>query len=173
MLQERQESGMRERDTQISRDVSVDIDTEVDEPGESTVQDEGNSSLLSGLRQRAGQFVSTRSILLALVLMIVCLFIVGIIPFLGILGNVLAVFLAGFLYGLGTDSRRYAELTIAGALAGGGSILLGNVVIAIIGSGLSIVAFGAAGGAIAGAVGHYFGRDLRSGLTQDLSEEYS
>ncbi len=158
---------MRERDTQISRDVSVDVEPGIDGTQEPPTENQSAADE-SRLRQWAGGVVSARSVVIALVLMIATIFVFGAIPLLGVLGELLGIAAAGFLYGLGTDARRYLELALAGALAGGGSVLLGNFAIALVGSGLSIVAFGVVGGAIAGAVGHYFGRDLRHGLTQEI-----
>jgi len=158
---------MPERDTQISRDVSVDVEPGIDD---SVSQEEDSGGDKSRLRKRAESVVSGRSLVIALVLMVVTTFLFGAIPFLGILGTFLGIAAAGFIYGLGTDTRRYVELALAGTIAGGGSVLLGNLVIALVGSGATIVAFGAVGGALAGAVGHYFGRDMRNGLTKDLGE---
>lgn len=178
---------MGERDTQISRDVGTDVDAGLDESfgddslgesaehKESTARQESAAERESGgfgsrLRARAGGLLSTRSVGIALVLMLVSSFLFGAIPLLGTVGELLGIVAAGFIYGLGTDARRYFELALAGAVAGGGSVLLSNFLFAVFGSGLSIVALGAAGGALAGIVGHYFGRDLRHGLTQDLAD---
>jgi len=171
---------MRERDSQVSRDVSVDVDAGLDdsvvesEPlGESVGHRESQESsggIRSRLRKRAGSIVSPRGVGISLVLMIVGSLLFGAIPLLGTVGELLGIAAAGFVYGLGTDARRYFELLLAGALAGGGSVLFGNLLLALFGNGLSMVAFGAFGGALAGVIGHYFGRDMRRGLTRDLAE---
>lgn len=161
---------MSERDTQISRDVSVDVESGLEESVGNHESEQSSRGVRSRLRERADSLVSARSVVIALVLMLASTFLFGAIPLLGTFGELLGIVVAGFVYGLGTDARRYFELALAGALAGGGSVLLGNFLIALLGSGLTIVAFGAVGGAVAGIVGHYFGRDLRHGLTQDLAE---
>jgi len=161
---------MSERDTQISRDVSVDVEPGLEESVGDRETEQSGGGARSRLRERAGSLVSARAVGIALVLMFVSTFVFGAIPLLGTLGELLGIVVAGFVYGLGTDARRYFELALAGALAGGGSVLLGNFLIALLGGGLTIVAFGAAGGAVAGVLGHYFGRDLRHGLTRDLAE---
>jgi len=171
---------MSERDTQIDRDVDVGLDdtvesrdTSLGEPTGGTTDtsrertsDEGDS----WLRSTVGSVVSSRSVLIGLVLAIAGAVLFGAIPFIGLLGNLLGVAAAGFVYGLGSSARRYFEMALAGALAGGGIALLGNVVLAVFVTGGTLVAVGAAGGAVAGALGHYFGRDLRDGLTRDLGE---
>ncbi len=158
---------MSERDTQISRDVSVDVEPGIDD---SVSQDSDTDGEKGRLRQRVEGILSVRAFVISLSLMVVTMVLFGAVPFLGIAGNVLGILAAGFIYGVGTDSRRYMELALAGALAGGGSVLLGNLVFVLVGSGLTLAALGVTAGAIAGAVGHYFGRDLRHGLTSDLSE---
>jgi hypothetical protein len=161
---------MSERDTQISRDVSVDVESGLEDSVGTPESEQSSGGVRSRLRERADSLVSARSVVIALVLMLASTFVFGAIPLLGMFGELLGIVVAGFVYGLGTDARRYFELALAGALAGGGSVLLGNFLIALLGSGLTIVGFGAVGGAVAGIVGHYFGRDLRHGLTQDLGE---
>ena len=123
-------------------------------------------SLLEGV-------VSTRSVGIAFLLVIVGGLSFGALPLLGFPGKLVGIATAGFVYGLGTDSRRYVELGLAGAIVGAGFLLLGNVVFTILGSGLPLLMAGALSGAIAGAVGHYFGRDLRRGLTGEIPEEYA
>ncbi|MEF8821286.1 MAG: hypothetical protein V5A52_03340, partial [Halovenus sp.] len=117
---------MGERDTQISRDVSVDVESGLDESVGNRESEQSSPGVRSRLRERAGSLVSARSVGIALVLMLVSTFVFGAIPLLGMFGELLGIVVAGFVYGLGTDARRYFELALAGALAGGGSVLLGN-----------------------------------------------
>lgn len=171
---------MSERDTQIDRDVDVGLDETVEsrdtalgEPPRGTsgaARERATEESDSWLRSKAGSIASSRSVLIGLVLAIVGAILFGAIPFIGLLGNLLGIAAAGFVYGLGSGARRYVEMALAGALAGGGIALLGNVVLAVFVTGGSLIAVGAAGGAVAGVLGHYFGRDLRDGLTRDLGE---
>lgn len=186
---------MRERESQFDRDISVDTETDgqidagIDRQTDAGVdgrpdlgvdwqsdarfgQRSDDSDPESGgrLRSRLGSLASTRSLLIAFVLTVAGIILFGAVPFLGIVGDILGIAAAGFLYGLGTDARRYVEMALAGALAGGGLALIGNLFVALVASGTVLVGAGLLGGAIAGIVGHYFGRDLRHGLTRDLHE---
>ena len=182
---------MRERESQVERDVSGDFDTDEFDVSDtdfdvSSSGFEGYDSTDSGfeaaetdreggsggwLRSRLGSVATTRSLLAAFVLTVAGLVVVGAVPFLGIVGELLGIVAAGFVYGLGSSGRRYVEMAVAGAVAGGGTALLGNLVVALVASGMTLVAVGVVGGALAGVVGHYFGRDLRHGLTRDLHDE--
>ena len=167
---------MRERESQLEREVAVDLDADIRTDNDagtdshSEVNREAGTTDSGLIRGRVGSVLSTRSVLVALVLSIAGIIIFGAIPFLGIVGELLGIAAAGFLYGLGADTRRYIEMGIAGAIAGGGSALLGNLFVALVASGTILIAVGLLGGTIAGLVGHYFGRDLRDGLTRDLHE---
>lgn len=173
---------MSERETQRSDDVdvsedvdlSVGVDTEfddsagLDEPGPPP---EGDSSggLLSSLYGRTlGRVLSSRGLVVALSLALLFSFLFGLIPFLGLLGNLLGIGVAGFAYGLGSDARRYVELLVAGAAVGGGSAVLGNLLVITFGSMTGLLGIGLLGGAVAATLGHYFGRDFRDGLTRDV-----
>jgi hypothetical protein len=90
-----------------------------------------------------------------------------VLPF-GIVGNLVGIFVAAFAYGTATSTRRYVEFGLSGGVIGGGMALLGNLALSLVGPGLPLVAVGFAAGALAGGLGHYFGRDLRDGLTRDL-----
>lgn len=156
---------MPERESQLERDVSVDVGTDLDRESDArgeTREDGG------WLRNRLASLASPRSFLVALVLTIAGLFIFGAVPFLGVVGDLLGIAAAGFIYGLGAGNSRYVEMALAGALAGGGSAVLGNLIVALVASGTTLVVAGAVVGALAGVVGHYFGRDLRHGLTREL-----
>lgn len=159
---------MSERDTQLSRDVSVDVDTGLDTSDEQGTQEESGGRIRSFLDRTVGSVVSKGGLLVSLVLTVLGVIVFGAIPLLGFVGQLLGIFAAGFLYGAVTDSRRYTELALAGALVGGGSALLGNLVLSIIGAGLPLVALGLLGGVATATTGHYFGRDLRDGLTRDI-----
>lgn len=91
----------------------------------------------------------------------------AVLPF-GAVGGLLGVAAAAFGAGLVGERRRYLEVTLAGALASGLSWVLGNLVLTALGPGVPLVAVGVGFGAVAALVGHYFGRDLREGLTRDL-----
>jgi len=158
---------MSERDTQLQRDVTVDVDTGLDSDDEGRSEQSGGR-VQSFLSRTVGSVVSTQSLLISLVLTIVGVMVLGAIPLLGVVGKLLGIFAAGFLYGAVSGESRYVEHALVGALVGGGSALLGNLVITLMGAGLPLVALGVLGGVLAGTVGHYFGRDLRSGLTRDI-----
>jgi hypothetical protein len=82
---------------------------------------------------------------------------------------VLGVFVATFVFGLILSERCYAEAALAGGIAVGASTLLDFAVVAFLGGfGVPLAAIGAAIGAGFGALGNYFGRDLRAGLARDL-----
>jgi len=180
---------MGEREPQIEDDIDVDIDSDI---GSSTDSDLGSGvesdigtgigasrteqsaateqtgGMLSGLRQRASSLVTTRSLLISLFMTVTGSLAFGLLPLLGFLWNLVGIFAGAFIYGASTDARRYFELALAGAMTGGGIALLGNVILTLFGAGVPLVMFGIFGGAIAGVLGHYFGRDLREGLTSDL-----
>lgn len=120
------------------------------------------------LAERTGQILTKQSMTIALAVTVVGALVFGaLVPF-GIVGNLVGVLVAGFLYGAATDRRRYAELGLAGGAVGGVIALLGNLTLTLFGPGVPLVAVGAGGGLLAGLLGHYFGRDLRDGLTRDL-----
>ncbi|PSP61227.1 hypothetical protein BRC76_06605 [Halobacteriales archaeon QH_8_67_36] len=74
-----------------------------------------------------------------------------------------------FLHGLLDRERRYAETAVAGGLLAGLSIITSLLPQLLAGlNGTRLFAIAAATGMILGLVGHYFGRDLRDGLTRDL-----
>jgi hypothetical protein len=165
---------MAERDTQLSREVDVDTDVDVDLDLEGSIDadEDATASERRGLRgrvrERAGAVVSVKSLALALVLVVGGVFLIGGIVGLGTLGDLLGILVGTFLLGVGSDSRRYAESALAGTLAGGTSAFLGNLVLSLIGVGLPVVFLGAVAGGLAGAFGHYLGRDLRDGLTREI-----
>lgn len=122
------------------------------------------------LAERATRVFSPKLFLLALVAFGVA-FVAGntavpIVPVVGGLGGVAAV---AFVLGLVVSTRRYLEVTVAGAVAAGLATWLNNLVLSVVGNvGVPIALVGAGGGVLAALGGYYLGRDLRDGLTRDL-----
>ncbi|WP_226481392.1 DUF456 domain-containing protein [Natrinema amylolyticum] len=83
-------------------------------------------------------------------------------------GRTIGMFAVAFTVGLLASKRRYLEMGVAGVSVGGVAAVLSNAVIAAVGSGQTLVAVGATVGLLASVVGYYFGRDLRTGLSQDI-----
>ena len=86
------------------------------------------------------------------------------------------VFFAAFVIGLALSARRYVETGVAGAAAGA-TVAVANVLgvgFLPIGIdylqqwGLPLLAVGGGIGLVVALLGHYFGRDLRAGLTADV-----
>ncbi|WP_302081874.1 hypothetical protein [Salinibaculum rarum] len=155
-----------DRDADLEEEVDLDIDavTALDDAPEQT----DSAGLGSRLRARVGEFVSGRGLVVSAVLTLASALVVGgFLPF-GIVGNLVGIFVAAFAYGTVTSTQRYVELTLAGGALGAGLTLLGNLALSLLGAGVPLVAVGFAAGALAGGLGHYFGRDLRDGLTRDL-----
>jgi hypothetical protein len=166
---------MREGESQIDRDVAVDVDAALDSSAagidgsaSSDRDPEGDADETGAVRSRLGAVATERSLLTALALSVVGAVALSFVPFLSVAGTVLGIAVGGFAYGLGSDARRYVEMALAGAVTGGGATVLGNLIVALVASGTTLVGFGVLAGTVAGVVGHYFGRDLRDGLTADL-----
>lgn len=181
---------MSERDSQLQRDVDVDVDTELEIAARERGVDSGlgldegvseydaethtarESTDDAGLiRGRVGSLLSTSGLVVAFVLSVLGIFVFGLIPLLpSIVTSLVGIFVAGFVYGTATDTRRYLECALGGALAGGGSVLLSYLFMALFGANATLLAIALVGGALAGTTGHYFGRDLRDGMTRDLGD---
>lgn len=128
----------------------------------------GRSGLRGRLAASANRLFSPRAFLLALVLCGVGLFAASAavpLPLSGLVG----IFAATFAFGLVSSAPRYAEAAAAAGAVAAGSVLVDFLVWTVFGGlGLPIVAVGGALGAASGALGTYFGRDLRDGLTRDV-----
>lgn len=119
------------------------------------------------IHARAVRVFSPRTFLLALAATGGGLLLVGSLLPLGTLGGVAGVLAGAFLFGL--LRRGYVETTVAGGVAAGVGTLLDVLVVSVLGGvGVPVAVLGVGAGAAAGLIGHYFGRDLRAGLTRDL-----
>lgn len=103
----------------------------------------------------------------------------GMIPLIGgTIGAAAGVFLGAFLVGLALSGGRYAETGLAGAGIGVGAALVNVLGVGFLPIGirylsewgLPLLAAGGGIGLLLSVVGHYFGRDLRAGLTGDVPE---
>lgn len=90
------------------------------------------------------------------------------IPFVGGLTRLLAVGAAAFAHGLGASDSRYAETFVASGVVGAGLAVLTNPLLTFTGVGLPLVAVSTIATMLVALLGHYFGRDLRAGLTADV-----
>ena len=87
------------------------------------------------------------------------------LPLGGLLVGTLA---AAFTIGLLTSNRRYLEMLLAGGTVGAVATLVDNAMLAVVGSGQTLLAIGAAVGLVSCVLGYYFGRDLRDGLSREI-----
>ncbi|WP_324759144.1 hypothetical protein [Haloarcula montana] len=166
-MSERTEERTREADTTADADTGVDVGGI---GGTTTERQSTDETAESG-----GSYFSARALLFAFAATgggMVAGSLVPLIPYTAILG----IPVGAFLYGLAASERRYIETGLAGGLVAGiGTVLsvfsqlaLRGVAGGNIGAGrLFLVA--AVLGLVASLVAHYFGRDLRAGLTADLS----
>jgi hypothetical protein len=126
------------------------------------------SAVASRLTAPVEGLFSVRAFLLLLVGSVAGMLLAGMVLPFGSVGGLLGVAAVAFASGLVSERRRYVEASASGALASGISWLLGNLVLTAVGPGVPLVAVGVGFGVLAAFLGHYFGRDLRAGLTQDL-----
>jgi len=100
----------------------------------------------------------------------------GAIPIIGTIGSVAGVFAATFVLGILAGNARYLETGLAGGMVVGVNFALSLLTSAALPIGIDFfqqygLAFGGLGvvlGAGLGIAGHYFGRDLRDGLTREI-----
>lgn len=135
----------------------------------STSTERAGRGRTGGLRERADEAFSPRAFLVALVLSTVGLAVGGIVPLIGFLGGAIGIFGAAFALGVGSGEHRYVEAALAGGAVLGVSTFLNYLAFAAFaGAGFAPALLGVGAGLVLGLVGHYFGRDLRSGLTQEI-----
>jgi len=134
--------------------------------------DDASSGGRFGVGRRVRRIFAPRTFLLALVLSVVGLVAGGAVPVVGYVGRFLGVALAAFVLAFLSSGRRYVEAGLAGALAAGLGFVLGtlnSVLFPVVADyGLQIAGVGTTAGLLAALVGHYFGRDLKAGLTEEL-----
>lgn len=125
---------------------------------------------LSGLRNRVSSPFSLRAFLLALGLAVAGSALAGFVPFVPTaVATLVGVFAGGFVLGLVRSTRSYLEVAASGVAVAVVAVLSQYLVVSFLGDvGVPVALIGAGSGLLAGVLGHYFGRDLRAGLTKDL-----
>ena len=142
------------------------------EPAQETSSSGRIRTGLSGV----GPSFSLRSFLVVLVASLVGVLAGGSIPIVGSIGRFLGLFAVAFGVGVVGSRSRYLEVGLAGAVASGVAFLLGTltsifapVAVRILADyGVAIVGVGTGAGLLVALVGHYFGRDLRDGVTREV-----
>jgi hypothetical protein len=135
---------------------------------EGTGSDEG-SGLFSRIGARTGRLFAVRSFLLALVVIGVATLVAGALIPLGSVGGLIGTAAGAFGYGLVASRARYAESALAGGLVLGVATLADYLVLSVFtGVGLALPLAAGGIGLVVALVGHYFGRDLRDGLTREI-----
>ena len=124
-----------------------------------------------------GDWFSLKAFVAAVLAVGVGVFLGGLLPLIGgTIGPAAGVLLGAFLAGVVLPARRYAETGVAGAAAGAGTAVLNLLSVGFLPIGLDYVgewglpllAVGGGLGLVLALVGHYFGRDLRAGITGEL-----
>lgn len=158
------------------------IESEYDAEEASERGSGGSDGRLSSVRERARWVFSPKAFLVAVVAAAIGMFAVGglvgtmPIPFLGSVGGLLGLFTAAFAVGLVRSRRQYLEVTLAGALVTAVTFTFSTLTAVFLPIGVDVlqewgVAIAGAGAVLGGVVsllGHYFGRDLRDGLTREI-----
>ena len=131
---------------------------------------------LRGLLPSAGPTFSLRSFLVVLAASLVGVIAGGSIPLVGTIGRFLGLLAVAFAVGAIGSRSRYLEVGLAGAIASGTAFLLSTltsifapVAVQVLADyGVAIAGVGTGAGLLVALAGHYFGRDLRDGLTRDV-----
>jgi|AntRauTorcE11897_2_1112592.scaffolds.fasta_scaffold13929_2 hypothetical protein len=155
--------------------VDEDIRSDEESSDHSGAGSETGTSSDDSAGRLAGLF-SPKAFLLSAALIAVGVVGGGAIPLVGTLGSLGGLFVATFVGGLIASERRYLETAVAGGLIIGASFALSLLSTGVLPVGMRFfreygLAFGGVGvgiGALLAVVGHYFGRDLRDGLTQEI-----
>jgi hypothetical protein len=114
---------------------------------------------------------SLRSFLLAAVVVIGGMFAGSVVPLIGSVTGLIGLFLGAFLLGAASGTRRYVPVAVAGAAAAVFATMMQGVLTLTFVESVGLAptaALGATTGVVVAVLGHYFGRDLRDGLTREV-----
>jgi hypothetical protein len=171
---QREEESDRSVDEMLS-DVDR-LTDDADDHGPATTDDASASASGGVLRGRLGGVFAPRLFLGVLVLSVVAVVLGGAVPVVGFLGRLAGLFAVAFAVGVLVSGRHYLEVGLAGALASGLGFVVSTFTAAFFPFavrllseyGIAIAGVGAGVGALAALLGHYFGRDLRDGLSREI-----
>jgi hypothetical protein len=164
-MAERTEERTRDADAQSGSDLGVDVGVTESAETDAAV---GESRTAESTTDAGGSYFSLRALLFAFGAVGGGMVLGGLIPLVPFT-ELVGILLGGFVYGLLASERRYLELGLAGGLSGATTAvlsLLPQLAAGLNGTRLFAIAGGV--GLVLALVGHYFGRDLRSGLTKDI-----
>lgn len=166
---------MSERTAERTREADTEADTGEESPGVGRLDGFSTETTRTESESEGRSYFSLRALLFACVAVgggVVAGSLVPLLPFTALLG----IPAGAFVYGLLASERRYAETALAGGVAAGllsvTSLLSQFAVRGVAGGQLGMArlfAVAAAVGLVLALLGHYFGRDLRDGLTRDLA----
>ncbi|WP_436931805.1 hypothetical protein [Halosimplex halobium] len=114
---------------------------------------------------------SARSFLLAAVVVVGGMFAGSAVPLIGSVTGLIGLFLGAFLLGAASGTRRYVPVAVAGAAAAVFATMMQGVLTLTFVESVGLAptaALGATTGVVVAVLGHYFGRDLRDGLTREI-----
>ncbi|SFR55614.1 hypothetical protein [Halogeometricum limi] len=150
---------------------TFDVSLDSDEDGDAVSSPRDGSS-------NGGRLFSPKRFVGVFVAALLASFLGGAIPLVGFVGRFLALFVVGFAVGALSHERRYLEVGLAGGLVSGLLLALSTLTSALALApfalrlvteyGLAIAGVGVGVGFLVSVVGHYFGRDLRDGLTREI-----
>jgi len=141
---------------------------EIDTDSPAASEDDGSGRL-------GGRF-SAKALLVSIVAVAIGVAVGGAIPIIGSVGSLAGVAAATFIFGVVGSKSRYLETAIAGGGVVGLDFALSLLTTGVLPIGIDFfqqygLAFGGVGvvlGVVLALVGHYFGRDLRDGLTREI-----
>jgi hypothetical protein len=169
-MSERTEERTRDRESSVdSADADNGLGVDIDSLGQTTA-DTATSEAASGREDGLERFFSVRALVGSFVAVALGMGVGGVIPLLPFT-SVLGIALGGFVYGLLAKRGRYIEMALAGGTLAGLAIFLQFLPRAVVFEGFNgtrLFAIAAGIGLVLAVIGHYFGRDLRDGLTRDL-----
>lgn len=155
------------------------VDQTVDEVASNETADTRTDEAASSdnsFTTRLGELFSLKAFLLSTVLIGIGVVGGGAIPLVGTVGSLGGLFVAAFIIGLVASKRQYLEVAAAGGGIIGVSFAVSLLTTGVLPVGwrffqeygLAFAGLGVGIGALLGMLGHYFGRDLRDGLTQEI-----
>jgi len=159
---------MAERTAERTRDADADAESTDSTATDLTATGPLTDEATDTAEESSGSYFSVRALVVAFVAVgggMTLGSLIPMIPFTAFAG----IPLGSFIHGLLDRDRRYAETAIAGSLLAGLAVITSLLPQVLVGlNGTRLFAIAAAVGLVLSVMGHYFGRDLRDGLTRDI-----